>query len=106
MKRGSISLLAEPRDAYCAIRISPLLSCHSSLGLILPLPSIPGAPLPKLGGDKTAVGELRAMFVAHPDSAQRMWSAARTQRYELAQRNCAPDDLLYPELFIAQAEAM
>ena len=59
-----------------------------------------------MGGDKTAITELRAMLAAHPDSAMRMWSAARTQRYALAQRTSAPGDLLSPELFMAQAEAM
>ena len=39
-----------------------------------------------MDGDKQAVPELRAMFVAHPESALRLWSAARTQRYELATR--------------------
>src|SRR5690242_4718398 len=53
-------------------------------------------------GDKTAVPELRAMFVAHPDAAMRVWSPARTQRYALAQRSARPDDLLAPELAIAQ----
>jgi hypothetical protein len=58
-----------------------------------------------LDGDKTAVFELRAMLAAHPDAAQRLWSPARTQRHALARRTSAPDDLLTPELFIAQAEA-
>lgn len=59
-----------------------------------------------LDGDKTAVYELRAMLAAHPDTAQRLWSPARTQRYVLAQRTSAPGDLLSPELFVAQAEAL
>jgi hypothetical protein len=59
-----------------------------------------------MDGDKTAVSELRAMLAAHPDTAQRLWSPARTQRYALARRTAAPDDLLSPELFVAQAEAL
>jgi hypothetical protein len=58
-----------------------------------------------MDGDKTALTELRAMFAAHAHAAMRLWSAARTQRYALATRLCAPEDLLFPELFMAQAEA-
>ncbi len=59
-----------------------------------------------MDGDKTAVSELRAMLAAHPDTAQRLWSPARTQRYALARRTSASGDLLTPELFVAQAEAL
>jgi hypothetical protein len=58
------------------------------------------------GGDKTAVAELRAMFVAHPDVAQRSWDPTRSLRHAMAARTCAPDDLYFPELYVAQAEAM
>jgi hypothetical protein len=58
------------------------------------------------GGDRLALRELRAMFAAHPDAAVGMFDPARTLHGDLVRRVCDADNLLFPEMVVARAEAL
>jgi hypothetical protein len=59
-----------------------------------------------MDGDQGALPELRAMFAAHPDAAVRVFDPARTLHADLAAEMSDPDDLLFPELVMARADAL